>query len=105
MVLIKSYPFGGKVTRHFGKIAVDRESGIAGFRIGFIPKDGRVLPGDPIIVPFNQISDFCQDLGIDIAGEIKQKKTPIRVAIAKKLIGDYPITEKEKLEKGIDSLI
>jgi hypothetical protein len=104
MLLLKSYPYGGKNTRHFGKITVDKETGVAGFRIGFIPREGRVLPGDPIIVPINQVSDFCHDLGVDLAKEIKNKKEPIRVQIAKKLIGNYPLTEKEKLEEGIDNL-
>lgn len=85
MILEKRYPFGGKETRHWGgKIVVDEKTGIACYRLGFVPREN-IQQGEPVLIPLREIRTFCEDLGVDINNG--EEKEPFKIKIAKKFLG------------------
>ena len=76
-------PMGGRPNKHYGAIALDK-SGKIGYRVGYIPKDISVQPGESIIIPLNMINQFREDLGIK---EIKTVRVPFKEKVGKWLAG------------------
>lgn len=85
MILEKRYPYGGKETRYYGAFTVDKSTGTSGFRLGYVPKDYRPIPGEAVIIPLTEMRTFCDDLGIDFGTE---KKESWRLKLAKRIAGN-----------------
>ena len=97
MILSKTYPYGGKKTKRFGGgMGVDKKTDVFGFKIGYVPRDVYPQPGEPIIVPTAYLTEFCDDLGIDLAYYVdkKNERESLRIRLAKKIAGveieNYP---------------
>lgn len=91
-------PFGGRPTNksQVGGFCVDRKNGVVGYRIGWIPLDAEIHPGEPIIVPVHLLDEFRTAFKVEVTG-LKEatKKEPIKVRLAKWLMDQPTQTVKE----------
>ena len=90
-------PYGGRPTfQKYGKFVIDKETGIAGYRVGFVPKE-YTEAGEPIIIPLNHIHEFRASFRMDEI-RTKIKKPPVRVRVGKWLASE-PVEAHSELKK------
>lgn len=75
---------GGRPMSGYGKFVIDKDSGVAGYQIGYSPS------GEKIIIPLRDIKKFRRDMKIGLEKDVKEKSKPLKYKIGEWLLGVEP---------------
>jgi len=85
MILTLKCPKGGRPLSGYSSVDIDKETSIAGYKIGYIPKEAS--RGEPIIIPLKEWAYFRNQLGLENRARIGLK-TRLKAEMVKWLTKD-----------------